>query len=80
MDIITIVDIITIADIIIIVDTVLTMIFIIIDMSAAAAEHFDGSLRKCPTGRGGVIFNPKLAKMCLVAVQKGGGVRCIELF
>ena len=87
VDIITIVDtvltmIITIVDIIIIVDTVLNLIFIIIDMSAAvaAAEHLDGSLRKCPTGRAGVIFNPKLAKMCLVSVQKGGGVRCIELF
>ena len=87
VEIITIVDtvltmIITIVDIIIIVDTVLNLIFIIIDMSAAvaAAEHLDGSLRKCPTGRAGVIFNPKLAKMCLVSVQKGGGVRCIELF
>ena len=71
----------TIVDIIIIVDTVLNLIFIIIDMSAAvaAAEHFDGSLRKCPTGRAGVIFNPILSKMCLLAdVQKGGGVRCIE--
>ena len=64
----------TIVDIITIVDTVLTMIIIII--AAAAAEHFDGSLWKCPTGRGGVIFNPILSKMCLVAVQKG--VRCIE--
>ena len=46
--------------------------------AVAAAEHFDGSLRKCPTGRAGVIFNPILSKMCLVAGQKEGGVRCIE--